>query len=545
MVYIGSRLEPGDVGPFALAMAESLGREPDPSTRGHLANMLSELLEYVAPADLTPVARVLTEAMMRESAVIKDPSPGAFELSASSVSIRYLIASALRRAVERLGESEIGPIARELTRAMALEQEKSCFLEILGTLGDIGDRLAPTDALPAAWTWLDRVRQGTLSEALTSDERLHWWVTGQRVGGEEGVPVTSPLASFTARLAPDEALAVARSFLELTNNVTHPDDFKLPYLRSDEFLKIAGRLAPDEAEKLCDSLARSAAERIETRARTGFVRNARPLDEEAANLARLSAYLRPGDAERICEPVARTLVDAIRKRDLSEQDSVRILALGQVMPLLNHVEKARICREANQILFESEIGYRWKPSVQVMYFHVVGLHVINGAGPGYARALARGRVTWICSHVGDLVPYWTERQDLTIDSRNSLVRNLLTDSRPEYRARRATRFAATTFCLGPGASLAALTREVTEPYPCRLTDQELVELLKMPTCFGFTRRVVLDQLGNIHGRRFFNHWEFVRFAKEKGLKLDFTSPPRRPDPKASLQRLLDESYSSR
>jgi hypothetical protein len=51
---------------------------------------------------------------------------------------------------------------------------------------------------------------------------------------------------------------------------------------------------------------------------------------------------------------------------------------------------------------------------------------------------------------------------------------------------------------------------------------------------------VLDQLGNIHGRRFANRWEFVRFAREKGLKLDFTSPPRRPDPKASLGRLLDE-----
>ena len=73
------------------------------------------------------------------------------------------------------------------------------------------------------------------------------------------------------------------------------------------------------------------------------------------------------------------------------------------------------------------------------------------------------------------------------------------------------------------------------------TTADLVELLKFPTCFGpQARRVVLDQLGNIHGRRFANHWEFVRFAKEKGLKLDFTSPPRRPNPRESLERLLDE-----
>ena len=83
-----------------------------------------------------------------------------------------------------------------------------------------------------------------------------------------------------------------------------------------------------------------------------------------------------------------------------------------------------------------------------------------------------------------------------------------------------------------------------QPFPCRLTTQELVELLKMPTCIQDNRRAVLDQLGNIHGRRFANHWEFVRFAREKGLKLDFTSPPRRPDPKASLARLLDERPAS-
>ena len=70
-----------------------------------------------------------------------------------------------------------------------------------------------------------------------------------------------------------------------------------------------------------------------------------------------------------------------------------------------------------------------------------------------------------------------------------------------------------------------------KPFPCRLTTQELVELLKMPTCFGTARRVVLDRLGNRYGRRFINHWAFVRFAREQGLDLDLTTPPKRPDPR--------------
>jgi len=74
--------------------------------------------------------------------------------------------------------------------------------------------------------------------------------------------------------------------------------------------------------------------------------------------------------------------------------------------------------------------------------------------------------------------------------------------------------------------------------PCRLTTQELVDLLKMPTCIGKARRVVLDHLGNIHGQRFTNHWEFVRFAREKRLQLDVTTPPHRPDPQESIKRML-------
>jgi hypothetical protein len=49
-----------------------------------------------------------------------------------------------------------------------------------------------------------------------------------------------------------------------------------------------------------------------------------------------------------------------------------------------------------------------------------------------------------------------------------------------------------------------------EPFPCRLTTPEFVDLLKMPTCVNELRRVILDQLGNRYGRRFDTHWDFVR-----------------------------------
>jgi hypothetical protein len=68
-----------------------------------------------------------------------------------------------------------------------------------------------------------------------------------------------------------------------------------------------------------------------------------------------------------------------------------------------------------------------------------------------------------------------------------------------------------------------------EPPPCRLSTQRLVELLKHPLCVGQARRVVLEQLENRYRRPFADHWEFVRFATEQRLGLDFTTPPRRPE----------------
>jgi len=60
----------------------------------------------------------------------------------------------------------------------------------------------------------------------------------------------------------------------------------------------------------------------------------------------------------------------------------------------------------------------------------------------------------------------------------------------------------------------------------------------MPTCFGEARRVVLDHLGNRYGWRFDNHWAFVRYARVQGSDLDFTTPPKRPDPRESAEQIL-------
>ena len=68
-----------------------------------------------------------------------------------------------------------------------------------------------------------------------------------------------------------------------------------------------------------------------------------------------------------------------------------------------------------------------------------------------------------------------------------------------------------------------------EPVPYRLSTAQLAELLKHPMCVGAARRAVLDQLGNRYHRTFADVWEFVRYAEEQKLGLDFIKPPQRPE----------------
>jgi hypothetical protein len=67
-----------------------------------------------------------------------------------------------------------------------------------------------------------------------------------------------------------------------------------------------------------------------------------------------------------------------------------------------------------------------------------------------------------------------------------------------------------------------------QPPPRPVLAQTPTDLLRHPLCVGAARRVVLDQLGHYYGRQFEDQWDFVRFAEEQELGLDFTNPVQRP-----------------
>jgi hypothetical protein len=124
-------------------------------------------------------------------------------------------------------------------------------------------------------------------------------------------------------------------------------------------------------------------------------------------------------------------------------------------------------------------------------------------------------------------------QEKNSDAKQSLAQGLVAVSvrlGPEEALRRSLLAAgavAGTASLPPLAGLAALT-QAAQPLPSRLSTQELVDLLKMPTCVGPAREPFLKLLGERYHREFADQWAFVEYAEKHLPDIILISPPKRP-----------------
>lgn len=77
------------------------------------------------------------------------------------------------------------------------------------------------------------------------------------------------------------------------------------------------------------------------------------------------------------------------------------------------------------------------------------------------------------------------------------------------------------------AALGVNMVRAAEPFPARFSDEFMVAWLQRPIGVGPWRRVILDVLGTKHRRHFRDPWDYVRFAQERDLSIDFTAGPQR------------------
>jgi hypothetical protein len=214
---------------------------------------------------------------------------------------------------------------------------------------------------------------------------------------------------------------------------------------------------------------------------------------------------------------------------------------------MDPVEASGVCDKAIGMLVRARMteSRDWSHGLT----DVVVATLLSRLEPELARSRARALATLVLGEwnevgeyggAGGIIGLKTDRQrdgggmrpsgqsTIRVYSDPEVLNMFLTDNSRDQIKLRTARIAQAGG-RGLEGALEAAARISAEPYPCRLTTQELVDLLKMPTCFGSARRVVLDHLGNRYGRRFVNQWAFVRYATEQKLNLDFTTPPRRPE----------------
>jgi hypothetical protein len=250
----------------------------------------------------------------------------------------------------------------------------------------------------------------------------------------------------------------------------------------------------------------------------------------AERLSSTVSRLPPGEAAKVCGRVARVLATSLSRETDWHSRLAWSIGLSNVARAMTVDEAERVVANAIRDLLRLRVGVSgslYGPSFEFQYRASVCdgaiAELIPHIGDEKAGILAQELAFLMCSEAGD-----NERWQLA-SAKTTNLNLIITNSGRQENVDKAW--------IAGGTNDGSYS-PAGKPLRCRLTSQELLDLLKMPTCIGVARRIVLDHLGNRYHRHFINHWAFVRYARESGLNLDLTTPPHRPNPRESLERMI-------
>jgi hypothetical protein len=311
-----------------------------------------------------------------------------------------------------------------------------------------------------------------------------------------------PVPALAARLGPADA---AKASAALTRVMRDPKVRRSLRFLAEGLSSLAGRMGPEDVADAAAAAVRFVKETKDTYALTQFVQG----------MSGLLARLGPGAAEKASADVVKVLGPALKDARYASQSADSMQALAVAVARMNPREAVPLSTEvlatAARALRTRE-DFRQSPLLAKPL-----LEIARGVD---ADAAARA-ASLAMSLPKTLAP--DDQRRVT-----ELLAEALTDDQPQTRRERALGAATAITCSGRPLALVAVLPAAGRASPCRIATQPLVELLKMPTCGGGERRVILDLLGGRYGCRFADHWEFVRYAQAQKLGLDFTSPPSRP-----------------
>jgi tRNA A-37 threonylcarbamoyl transferase component Bud32 len=470
----------GVCGAAARVLAEALERDADAFTRRELARGLAAVAGRLEAGEAAGVcgaaARVLAEALGREA----------------DAYARMLLAFGLAAVA---GHLEPADAARVFAEALGREADAFTRRELAQGLAAVAGRLEAGEAAGVCGAAARVLAEALGHEGNASARAQLSWGLAELAGHLEATEAARVLAEALGREADTPARAqLARGLAAM-----------------------AGRLEAAEAARVFESAAHVLAEALEREV------DASARAQLARELAAVAERLEPPEAARMCGAAARVLAEALRREGNASARAELARGLAAVAGHLDAAEADLTCLEAVRRLVQymerknDVSNQRQEESAVVLLLSHVSDADAAGAAKSFASRIAadpRSSSTF----------FWFE------NDRAVTLNGLLTQAtRPQVRPRSAA--VAAAVAVANGGLMAALCAlpAAGEPLPCRLSTQDLVELLKYPTCVGDVRKVVLTHLGNRYGRHFADHWQFVRFARETGLDLDFTTPPKRPE----------------
>jgi hypothetical protein len=502
-----------------------------------LAQSLATAAARLRPAETELVCAEATQVLSQELAQEKDGD------------VVVELAQGLAAVAARLGPGEAARtragVAKSLHQALAKEKDVTTLNRLTRGLVAVAERLPAAEAL--------RI----LKEAL----RL------KNLMSSHQDTLAAGLATAAGRLEPAEAARMLDQMLDGEKD----DDAHKRQLAED-----ATEVEPKARWQLLQGLVAPAA-RLDPAKVTRVVNEALARENDAngrallaQNLAAVAGQLQPARAARACAQPARLLDQALanekedkNRRQLAEglaavaerlepavaagllnealsrekDDGVRTTlaqALALVSWQLQPTDTERACAKAARSYVQA-LDQDFDSSAWPFAQHMAALlQPLDGPRATYAANIfARLVASDPDRFSGRVVPVFDDNgHPFVVTQAADVLNRFLTHTpRPEIQRRAlAIGSAIGLSASGPVPGLPLLPA-TCEPLPCRLSTQDLVELLKMPTCLGEVRGVILKHLGNRYGRRFGTPWDFVRYAREEHLDLDFTTPPQRPDRK--------------
>jgi tRNA A-37 threonylcarbamoyl transferase component Bud32 len=570
LATVAGRLEPAEA---ARLLNQALEREKNNQLRGQLAQDLATVAGRLEPAEGTRLrARIAT--ILKEALAKEDDAP-----------IRQQLAWRLATMADLLPAAEAARVCRQPARILihALDQEKntlsddglgisiSSHCRLAGAAATLAKRLEPPEGAKLLIDALTKEKERDADACLLLAQGL------AEIAGHLETNAASRMCAEAARLL-DQALAheenggnrtaLARGLVAVVGRhdpakavsvlnrilAKEKDAFSCQML-AEELAAAAGRLEPAEATRACLE-----ASRLLNQALTQE-KDAQSRKFLVLGLGAVTTRLQPADSVRLLKEAVRLLKEALaRETDhnhrfnltdglaaavvrLPQPEAARLLnqalaqeevfgtrvilakGLAEVVAQFPPAEADRACGEAVRSCIQIlDRG----PSQSVTSFTCVISTLLQPLDGPPATDAARILARLVVSDPDRLCQVPSTGYGFDTEGLERMLANAPRRQIPN----RVVTIGRTVGLSASGLPWSLpLLPATAVPLPCRLPTQDLVDLLKMPTCVGEVRRIILEQLGNRFGRRFETHWDFVRYAQGQKLALDFTTPPQRPDRK--------------